>query len=253
MLKAVLIDDEQENITALQIKLSMVCPEVSIAATFTNPTDVILYLSENDDIDILFLDVEMPVLNGFQLLDSLPSRNCEVIMVTAYAEYALKAIKASALDYLLKPIEYTELRKAVTKVVEKHQKEKQVIKQITELSFALKHTYQQTEKILLHSSKDAHWVQLSNIVRINGENNYSTFFLNDGSKIMVSKTLKEFEEKLETQHFFRVNKSQIINLNYLTKLLKPDVLVVQMTDGTQIEVSVRRKAELLRMLDSFNG
>jgi two-component system LytT family response regulator len=251
MLKAVLIDDEQENINALQIKLSMVCPEVSIAATFTNPTDAILFFSENNDIDILFLDVEMPILNGFQLLDALASRNYEVIMVTAYAEYALKAIKASALDYLLKPVEYDELRKAVNKVIEKHQKEKQVIKQITELSLALKNTYHQTEKILLHSSKDAHWVQLSNIVRINGENNYSTFYLNDGTKILVSKTLKEFEEKLETQHFFRVNKSQIINLNYLTKLLKPDVLMVQMMDGTQIEVSVRRKAELLKMLDNF--
>ncbi len=252
MLKAVLIDDEQENINALQIKLSMVCPEVSIAASFTNPADAIVFFSDNTDIDILFLDVEIPVLNGFQLLDALPFRNYEVIMVTAYAEYALKAIKASALDYLLKPVEYDELRKAVNKVIEKHQKEKQIIKQITELSSAIKHSFQQTEKILLHSSKDAHWVQLSNVIRINGENNYSTFYLNDGSKIMVSKTLKEFEEKLEVQHFFRVNKSQIINLNYLTKLLKPDVLMVQMTDGTQIEVSVRRKAELLKMLESFN-
>ncbi|MFY7964816.1 MAG: LytR/AlgR family response regulator transcription factor [Chitinophagaceae bacterium] len=248
MLKAVLIDDEQENINALQIKLSMVCPEVNVAASFTNPADAIVFFSNNNDIDILFLDVEMPVLNGFQLLDALASRNYEVIMVTAYAEYALKAIKASALDYLLKPVEYDELRRAVNKVIEKHQKEKQVIKQITELSSAIKHSYHQTDKILLHSSKDAHWVQLSNIIRVEGENNYSIFCLKDGPKIVVSKTLKEFEEKLETQHFFRVNRSQIINLNYLTKLLKPDVLMVQMTDGTQIEVSIRRKAELLKIL-----
>lgn len=253
MLNAVLIDDEQENINALHIKLAMVCPEVNIAASFINPTDAIVFFSNNDDIDILFLDVEMPVLSGFQLLDALVSRNYEVIMVTAYAEYALKAIKASALDYLLKPVDYDELRKAVNKVIEKQQKEKKIIKQITEISSVIKHTHQQTEKILLHSSKDAHWVQLSNIIRVEGENNYSIFYLKDGTKITVSKTLKEFEEKLEAQHFFRINRSQIINLNYLTKLLKPDVLMVQMTDGTQIEVSIRRKAELLKMLDSFNG
>jgi two-component system, LytTR family, response regulator len=253
MLKAILVDDEQELINALKIKLSMICPEVAIAATFTNPTEVIVYLNENKDVDILFLDVEMPMLTGFQLLDAIAVRSYEVIMVTAYAEYAIKAIKANALDYLLKPVDLDELRKAVNRVIEKQQKEKHIIKQITELSIAVKQTHQQAEKILLHSSKDAHWIQLSNIVRINGENNYSTFYLNDGSKIVVSKTLKEFEEKLETQHFFRVNRSQIINLNYLTKLLKPDVLMVQMTDGTQIEVSIRRKAELLKLLENYNG
>ena len=247
MLKAILIDDEQENINALQIKLQMVCPEVVVAATFTNPTDVIVYLNENNDIDILFLDVEMPVITGFQLLDALPVRSYEVIMVTAYAEYALQAIKASALDYLLKPVEYDELRKAVNKVVEKKSKEKQIAQQINELTTAIKHSHQQTDKILLHSAKDAQLVQLSNIVRIEGDNNYSTFYLNNGTKILVSKTLKEYEEKLEQEHFFRIHKSHIINLNYLTKLLKEDALLVQMQDGTLLEVSIRRRAELLKL------
>ncbi len=247
MLKAILIDDEQENINALQIKLQMVCPEVVVAATFTNPTDVIVYLNENTDIDILFLDVEMPIITGFQLLDALPVRNYEVIMVTAYAEYALQAIKASALDYLLKPVEYDELRKAVNKVVEKKSKEKQITQQINELTTAIKHSHQQTDKILLHSAKDAQLVQLSNIIRIEGDNNYSTFYLNNGTKILVSKTLKEYEEKLEQEYFFRIHKSHIINLNYLSKLLKEDALLVQMQDGTQLEVSIRRRAELLKL------
>ena len=247
MLKAILIDDEQENINALQIKLQMTCPEVVVAATFTNPAKVIVYLNENKDIDMLFLDVEMPVITGFQLLDALPVRSYEVIMVTAYAEYALQAIKASALDYLLKPVEYDELRKTVNKVIEKQLKEKQVAQQITALTNAIKQTHSLTDKILLHTAKDAQLVQLSNIIRIEGDNNYSTFYLNDGSKILVSKTLKEYEEKLDKQHFFRIHKSHIINLNYLSKFIKEDSLLVQLQDGTKLEVSVRRRAELLSL------
>lgn len=249
MLKAILIDDEQKNINVLQIKLEMTCPEVVVAATFTNPVDVIVYLNQHEDIDIVFLDVEMPVITGFQLLDALPVRSYEVIMVTAYAEYALQAIKASALDYLLKPVEYDELRKAVNKVLEKKSKESLIIQQINELTTAIKHSHQQTDQILLHSAKDAQLVQLSNIIRIEGDNNYSTFYLNNGSKILVSKTLKEYEERLEQQHFFRIHKSHIINLNYLSKLLKEDTLLVQLSDGTQLEVSIRRRAELLRLFN----
>jgi two-component system, LytTR family, response regulator len=252
MLKAILIDDEQENINALKIKLSMVCPDVEVTATFTNPAEAILYFNKEKEVDILFLDVEMPMIDGFQLLDSLPARNYDVIMVTAHASYALKAIKVSALDYLLKPVEYDELRKAVNKVTARHNKEKEALKHFSLISGALKQANLQSEKILLHSAKDANLVQLSNIIRISGENNYSTFFLNDGAKILVSKTLKDFEELLQDQHFFRIHKSHIINLNYLTKLIKPDILMVQMTDGTQIEVSIRRKAELLKILDSFS-
>ena len=249
MLKAILIDDEQELINALQIKLGMICPEVSVAATFTNPTEVIIYLNENKDIDILFLDVEMPLLTGFQLLDALPVRNYEVVMVTAYAEYAIKAIKANALDYLLKPVDLDELRKAVNKVIEKQQKQQQIQQQITALSNVFKNTQPQTEKLLLHAAKDATLVQLSHITRITGENNYSIFYLNDGTKITVSKTLKDYEDFLEKHHFFRIHKSHIVNLNFISKLLKVDVLLVQMLDGTQLEVSLRRKADLLKILE----
>lgn len=252
MLKAILIDDEQELSNALQIKLSMICPEVNVVATFTNPTEVIVYLSENKDIDILFLDVEIPLFTGFQLLDALPIRNYEVIMVTAYAEYAIKAIKANALDYLLKPVDLDELRKAVNKVIEKQQKEKQLLQQVNTLSNIVKNLQPQDEKILLHSVKEATLVQLSHITRVTGENNYSVFYLEDGSKITVSKTLKDYEELLEKQHFFRIHKSHIINLNFVAKLLKTDVLMVKMLDGTQLEVSLRRKADLFKILEHHN-
>ncbi len=247
MLNAVIVDDEQELISALQIKLSFVCPEVKVVNSFTNAADAILFFNENANTDILFLDIEMPQQDGFHLLDALPVKNYEVIMVTAYPQFAIKAIKANALDYLLKPVEYDELRKAVNKVVEKKAKEKQIAQQISELTTAIKHSHQQTDRILLHSIKDAQLVQLSDIIRIEGDNNYSTFYLNNGTKILVSKTLKEYEEKLEQEHFFRIHKSHIINLNYLSKLLKEDALLVQMQDGTQLEVSIRRRVELLKL------
>lgn len=246
MLKAILIDDEQENINALQIKLQMVCPEVQVVATFTNPTEVIVYLNENS-VDILFLDVEMPVLTGFQLLDALPVKNYEVIMVTAYAEYALKAIKASALDYLLKPVEYDELRKAVNKVIVKQQFMQHHISQ----SIKQNHTATNNEKIMLPSAKDATLVALQDIVWISGENNYSTFHLKDGNKILVTKTLKDYETSLPAQYFFRIHKSYSINIQHLVKLLKTEMLCVQLTDNTKLEVSLRRKAELLQLIDEF--
>jgi two-component system LytT family response regulator len=248
MLKAILVDDEQENINALTIKLGIVCPEVEVAGTYTQPAEALQALRGNST-DLLFLDVEMPGMTGFGLLEALPGRSFEVIMVTAYSEFAIKAIKASATDYLLKPVDLDELRIAVNKVLEKKQKEGLLDKKMDALSMMLKAGQQQTGKLTLHSAREAHFVQISQIIRIAAENNYSIFYLSNGKKITVSKNLGEYEDVLTAQNFYRIHKSHLINLNYLVKLTKSDLPCVIMTDGSEIEVSVRRKADFLKMME----
>lgn len=246
-LTAILIDDEQENLTGLQLKLQMACPEVEVEVAFTQPEQALQAIRSNPP-DIVFLDVEMPGMNGFALLEALPNRSFEVIMTTGHSEFGIKAIKANAIDYLLKPIDVEELQAAVHKVAAKKQKDGALDKKMDALSNMLKAGQQQSGKITLHSSREAYFVQVSQIIRVAAENNYSIFYLANGKKITVSKTLGEFEDILTPQNFFRIHKSHLINLNYLVKLTKTDSPVVIMTDGSEIEVSARRKADFLKLM-----
>lgn len=248
MLKAILVDDEQENLNGLTIKLGMVCPEVEVVGSYTNPAEALQVL-RSAGADLVFLDVEMPGMDGFSMLEAITERNFEVIMVTGYSEFAIKAIKANAIDYLLKPVDVDELQLAVKKVQEKRQKEGMLDKKMDALSNMLKAGQKQNGKITLHSAREAHFVQISQIIRVAAENSYSIFYLANGKKITVSKTLGDFEEILVSQSFYRIHKSHLINLNYLVKLTKSDIPCVIMTDGSEIEVSVRRKADFLRMME----
>jgi two-component system LytT family response regulator len=252
MLKAVIIDDEQESINGLRIKLATTCPEVQIIAEFTDPGDAVPFLTAAE-VDVVFLDVEMPDMNGFTLLDTLSRRNFEVIMVTAYSDYALNAIKANALDYLLKPVDNDDLRIAVNKVITKRDSNKGLDKKIDDISRLLRSERHHNEKIMLPSAREVHFVQVGQIIRVAGENNYSVFYLSNGSKITVTKTLKDYEGVLTQHRFFRVHKSHIINPDYLVKFNKGDMFSVIMTDGSEIEVSVRRKADFLKLMEGLSS
>ena len=242
-LTAVLLDDENQNNVALRLKLELVCSEVEVVAMFTDPLKAIQFLLQSPRIDILFLDVEMPELNGFQVLDSLHARNEEVIMVTAYAEYALQAIKAEAIDYLLKPVEYDELRKAINKV---HSRKESLHK----FSWKQWTPSSSNHKILLHSANEAHYLSLNEIISIKGENNYSEFQVIGGKKILISKTLKDFEEQLsEHRNFFRVHKSNIINLEHVKRLIKSDTLTIELSNFEKVDVSLRKRNAFLQILD----
>jgi len=245
MLKAIILDDEQESINALVLKLQHTCPEVEVIWTETDPF-VVLKSVADKECDILFLDVEMPELNGFGFLKALPKRSFEVIMVTAYSEYAIKAFKANALDYLLKPVDTDELRDAVNKVQLKKSQHHQLEDRLEKLSYII--SKQHPGKIALHAAKEIHFVQLNQIVRIEGENNYSMFYLANGKKIVVTRTLKDYEEALTMQNFFRIHKSHIINMDYMLKLNKGEVYAVVMSDGSEIEISMRRKSDFLKAL-----
>ncbi|NMH27840.1 LytR/AlgR family response regulator transcription factor [Flavobacterium silvaticum] len=240
-----IVDDEQESINALRIKLERYCKNITIVGSTTNAEEVPGLLNSLE-VDLLFTDVEMPGMDGFQLLNLLKHKDFDVIMVTAFSQYAIKAIKANAVDYLLKPVDITELKEAVDKVSERRSRPE------SSNHVASVENVNQQRKITLTSAKDIYYVPIEDILYIHGENNYSTFHLADQQKIVVSKTLKEYESTLPEQDFFRIHKSFLININHLHKINKGIELQAVMKDGKHIEVSTRRKTDFIKKMERFN-
>jgi two-component system LytT family response regulator len=190
---------------------------------------------------VLFLDVEMPHLNGFQFLQELGAFNFEVIFVTAHNTYTIDALRANALDFLLKPVHHDELGEAIKrlqdKIVTKNKYYKEPVQPICS-----------NQRIALATSEGIHLIKKEDVVRIEAMSNYSTFFLSDGRKILVSKTLKEFEAILQSESFIRANRSVIVNIEYVTKYKKGEGGTLELVDGTEIEVSASRKENVVERL-----
>lgn len=198
--------------------------------------------------DLVFLDIEMPKLNGIELLNQCREVNFEVIFTTAYDQYAIRAIKMNALDYLLKPIDKDELIEAVEKVKTKKQPVSR--QQIAELQEA--HKTKVLNKIALSTMAGLQFVDLDNVIRIEGESNYCNFFLKDKKKILLSKKLGDAEELLkENQNFFRAHKSHIINLKYVEKYVRGEGGEILMSDGAAISLSRGKKEEFLQLFSKI--
>jgi two-component system LytT family response regulator len=252
MLKVFIVDDEQESITALKIKLSFCEVATKVVAVETDSRRA-MKLLEDLDIDILFLDIEMPGINGIALLEPLTQRSYEVIMVTAFSEYAINAIKANAIDYLLKPVDVDELCVALKKVEMRKQHgsdENSLSEKLDSISAFLKMEKQEPQRIVVNSVKEVHFITTDQIIRVEGERNYSTFFLTNKTKVIATKTLKDYEETLLKANFYRIHKSHIINLAYLVKLNKGFDFSVVMSDDSIVEVSHRRKPDFLKYLET---
>lgn len=198
--------------------------------------------------DLVFLDIQMPDGTGFDLLNSIDDRNFEVIFITAFEEYALKAIKFSALDYVLKPIDSDELRAALTKAAGAIDK-KVDSEQLETLNFNMQNTNR--KKLVLKTHESVHVVDLENIIRCEADRNYTSFFLKDGKKILVSKTLKEYETLLSGNQFFRVQQSHLINLNYVDRFDKKNGGSVVMKDGSEVPLSPAKKDLFFKVLESI--
>jgi len=173
--------------------------------------------------------------------------NFEIIFTTAYEKYAIQAIKFSALDYLLKPIGKEDLADAILRMKEKRSIEKSA-KKIEALFENIKSQESHSKKIVLPTSNGMELIYLQDIIRLDSNSNYTTFHLKNKQKMMVSKTIKEFEEMLEEVQFFRVHNSHIINLRYVKNYIKGEGGIVRMEDGSEIDVSRRRKEEFLKAL-----
>ncbi|RAJ83227.1 two-component system LytT family response regulator [Chitinophaga dinghuensis] len=251
-IKAIIVDDEQHCIDALQTMLLKKCPGVQVIGAANSVREGRELIDELQP-DLVFLDVEMPHQNGFELLRQYEKVTFDVIFTTAYEQYALKAIKFNALDYLLKPFSVKELQDALEKFREK-QLNTSKDQSVSPLEVFLQNmkTLQQThKKIALPTINGLVFMPVQNIVRCESTGNYTKIFFTDKKNLMVSRPLKEFEELLTDVDFFRVHNSHLINLQQMQSYIQGEGGFALMSDGTQVEVSRRRKAEFLKKAMQF--
>ena len=251
-IKAIIVDDEQHCIDALQTMLEKKCPGVSVTGSAKSVKDAKGLVDELQP-DLVFLDVEMPYQNGFELLKLFEKVNFDVIFTTAYEQYALKAIKFNALDYLLKPFSVKELQDALEKFREKKANRlKDSGASPIDVFLQNMKTLQQThKKIALPTINGLVFMPVQNIVRCESTGNYTRIFFTDKKNLMVSRPLKEFEELLSDVDFFRVHNSHLINMQQMQSYIQGEGGFALMSDGTQVEVSRRRKADFLKKAMQF--
>jgi len=225
--------------------LKRYCPEVSIIATCANGVDALQAIRPLNP-DLVFLDVEMPKMNGFEMLEQLHEINFHLIFVTSYDAYALKAIRFSAIDYLLKPVDREELQTAVQKVVKRMQVP--LPEQLKIILEKIQHPASASNKIALPTMEGLQMIAIESIISGEADDNYTTLHLKDNKKIVVSSTLKIIEELLGDHSFIRIHRSYLVNLKEIEKYMKADGGYVVMSDGSQIYVSRNKKEELIKML-----
>lgn len=239
-MKAIIVDDERNNAENLTALLNKHCPQVSVEASAMSAEEgkkLVLALHP----DLVFLDIQMPGQSGFDLLKSLASYSFEVIFVTAYDKYGIQAIRFSAIDYLLKPIEKEELIAAVNRATEKISQKSRNL-QLENLMTMMQQTRQRNDhRIALPSVKEIRFVKTSEIVRCEAENNYTIFFLTDQEKIVVSKPMFEYDELLADYGFVRCHNSHLVNKTFVKSLIKEDSGYLLLFDGTRIPLSRLRK------------
>lgn len=245
-IRALIIDDEANSRTSLRHKLNRYCPVVDIVAECESGEEGIDAIRKQLP-ELVFLDVEMPRMNGFTMLQQLHDHSFELIFVTAYDHYAVKAIRFSALDYLVKPVEADELKAAVERVMLR--REKNAANARVEL--LLQHLAQQEEgprKLAIPSVEGIQFVDIDDIIFVEAQSNYTVFHLGGGRKCTASKTLKEFEELLPARGFFRIHHSYIINIACVEKYLRGDGGQVMMKGGALLDVARRKKDEFLKVM-----
>ncbi|MDP1725840.1 MAG: LytTR family DNA-binding domain-containing protein [Bacteroidota bacterium] len=250
-LKTIIVEDELRGRNALKALL-MANTSVKFIGEASN-VDEAKVLIENSEPDLVLLDIEMPYKNGFDLLAELPNRKFDVIFTTAYDTYAIKAIKFSAMDYLLKPIDPEELFVAIEKTIEKRSKnDYRPQNQIDNLLENLRTINLQNLKLSLPTSDGSLFFSIDEIIRFESDANYTRFFiLNEQKPILVSKNLKDFDDLLQDYGFCRVHHSRVINLRYIKKYIKGDGGIAVMVDGSEVEISRRKKEIFLKMLENF--
>ena len=245
MIRAIIVDDEQNSSEVLEILLKESCTQVQILANYHSAELALTGIPKLKP-DLLFLDIEMPNMNGFQLLEKLPNKDFEVIFTTSYDQYAIKAFKFSALDYLLKPIDRLELQQAVGKLARPSQHN--LSEQLSILMQRISQPPSAIQKIALPTMQRLELVPVSSIISCTSNNNYTEFILSDKRKILVSRTLKDVEEMLQDYSFVRVHNSHIVNLNDVTRYIKGEGGYLIMSDGSTIDVSRGRKELLMQKL-----
>jgi len=243
-IKSIIVDDEKHGRENLAGILAQHCPEITVSGEADSVENAIQFIKKEKP-ELVFLDIEMPKANGFQLLEYFAEINFEVIFVTAYDNYAIKAIRFSAADYILKPINYKDLKVAVEKVAQRI-KRKAENERIKELHRNI--LQPENPRIGLPTGDRIEFVNVKDIVHCKGEGNYTHIYLERGKHLLVAKTLIEFEELLNEYSFIRTHKSHLVNLKHVSAYLKTDGGMLQLSNGENVAISRRRKDIVLKQL-----
>ena len=238
-IKAIIIDDEERGRASLSTLLDHYCPEVIILDACSNVPDGVISINKHKP-ELVFLDVEMPVYNGFELLNFFDTVKFEIIFVTAYSEYALKAFEVSAIDYILKPVDINQLKRSVAKF-KNRKKQNNIINRIELMKENL--TAAEIKRIAVPMNDGLVFLELKDIVLLKADGSYTKVYLANGSTILVSKKLKFFEDLLiDRVLFYRSHRSHLVNLNFIKKYLKGEGSII-MDNGKIVSVSRDKKSE----------
>lgn len=247
MIRSIIIEDEKKSRETLVRLIRRYCNDVEIVEAADGYKTGLEAINKHHP-HVIFLDIQMPDGSGFKLLENLKEINFEIIFTTAYDQYAIKAIKYSALDYLLKPIVPDELINAVEKVKARKQN-RDVNKNIDLLLNNVQRPNEIPDKIALSTAEKIHIVEVNKIIRCESDNYYTRFFFTDGKKLLISKTLKEHEELLSEHNFIRPHKSHLINLRYIKSFNRNEGGHIQMSDGSLIPVSRRKREKIIDIIN----
>ena len=248
MIRCVIVEDEEIARKVLKSLLAQYCQDVMVCA---EADDVVSgkAMIEAFRPDLVFLDIEMPGGSGFKLLSSIDNIDFEVVFITAYEQFAIKAIRHDALDYILKPIDPKELVAAVEKVKAAKYK-KTLKKQYDNILKNIDPEQLVVRKISISTTDKIHLIDVDNIIRCESDNYYTIIFFKDGTNLMVSKTLKDMEQRLEEYDFVRTHKSHLVNMRCIQNFIKDEMMVL-MTDGTKVPVSKRKKEKILEVINNL--
>lgn len=247
MLRTIIIDDENNSREKLQYLLNMYCKDmVEVVQVCSSGEEGLDAISKHRP-DLIFLDVEMPYMTGFDMLKKIPKIDFEIIFTTAHDHYAIKAIKFSALDYLLKPIDLEQLQEAVKKAIVKRT-DKKSSAQIESFVENIKDSAKKLENLSIPTSYGMVFVKVNDIARCESSSNYTVFFLANKDQVVATRTLKEYEELLDDSGFVRIHHSHLINKHFLKEYIKGAGGQVVMKDGTTLDVSRRKKDEVIEKL-----
>ncbi|MDX1270717.1 LytTR family DNA-binding domain-containing protein [Bizionia paragorgiae] len=244
MLKAVIVDDEPKAIEGLSWELKNYSNDIEIIKTFSVPEEALTYLKKVTP-DCLFLDIQMPTMDGFQFLEQLDSKNIAIIITSAYDEYAIRALKKEALDYLLKPIDADDLKETILKI-RKYKTRVSTTDKLEDILINFTNTNNK-KKITINTDGKLLFLDLEDILFVESDGNYSTLFLANNQKLVVTKKLKEVNLLLPEESFFRIHNSFIVNMGKIKEYIKTEGYVI-MESNHKIPVARQRKSDFLEKL-----
>lgn len=251
MIKTLIIDDEKHCCDGLEWLIKTYCPFIEVAAICHNGESGIKAI-EKEQPQLIFLDVEMPDMSGFQMLEDLPVINFDIIFTTAYNQYAIRAIRFGALDYLLKPVDKDDLQMAIDAHLKRTQRDS--LKQLNALLTHIRKSNDLSfQKIAFPTLHGYELVPLNNIMACESSSNYTNIHLNNGKRMLVSRTLKEIEEMLDMPPFFRIHNSFLVNLQYAVRYIKGEGGFLVLSDDLTVPVSRNKKSELLEIITNLTA